>query len=344
MKILRVWVAAWAMLVASGALAAERQWCDESVFPYDDSHALASAVLLPDVFDDIYGDNWRRGYFSLAERFDEFIDVNGLDTSDPNLEKFRDHLAVYLREPVPPIKTMEGSHREQTDRMSWDLGADDAGDARSIFIDCSVMAGDREAQAIAYFSDTMFEAGRAEQSKSVQIGASVVEEIYGTHRDRLFNGLPMWPQETWLNGMNIDFDTDTAERASDKQWIFLRPSIAPALRFSGTDNSELDAALVIEPFGFIRYRKDSEFRKWQGASLMVSVTGDNGVGYGALYRYGNWIIGAAYHSQTSDTMLYASVDLYDLIVPKDKRTANASEFMKGLGRHLLAKSDARPGE
>lgn len=342
MNILRVSVVAWALLVSSGTLAAERQWCDEGVFPYDATHPLASDVLLPDVFELINSDDWRRGYVALADTFEEFVGGIQPDDGNDDMETFRAHLVNYVREPVPPLKTMQASYRDVNGRMSWDLGADDSGNAIGIFIDCTDMVSNREAQAIAYFSDTMYQASRIEQWKSVKIGASVVEDIYATHRDRLFNGLPMWPQETWLNGLNIDFDTDKAEKAPDRQWIFLRPSIAPALRFSGSADSELDAALVIEPFGFIHYKKDSEFRKWRGASLMVSLTGDNGVGYGALYRHDHWILGAAYHSKTSEPMLYVSVDLYKLIVPEDRRTDSANEFLTGLGKHLLSR-EAAPG-
>ena len=141
-----------------------------------------------------------------------------------------------------------------------------------------------------------------------------------------------------LDASSVDFETNEPKLASRKQWIFLRPSIAPALRFDGTDNSELDAALVVEAFGFIKYKRGSEFKKWQGASAMATITGDNGVGYGAMYRYNSWILGGAYHNKTDDWLLYVSVDLYNLVVPQDQRSGSANEFLSHLAKNLKTRA------
>ena len=118
-----------------------------------------------------------------------------------------------------------------------------------------------------------------------------------------------------------------------QQLLFFRPSIAPALRFSGSDDSQLDAALMVE-LGVIKYKKDTDFREWSGLSLIATVTNDNGTGYGAAYRKNNWIIGAAHHSSNDEWMLYASIDLYDLITNDAQRTMNANRFLKQMVREV----------
>ena len=51
-------------------------------------------------------------------------------------------------------------------------------------------------------------------------------------------------------------------------------------------------------------------------------------------RYGDWQLGAAYHDDDGDVLLYVSLDLYDFVVDQDTRTADADEFLEGLVRKL----------
>jgi len=340
--IVALFFAAW----APAGLAQSLTWCDPADFPFDQTHPLSSTQLLRDVRSprtsslELFEKDWRSVNDDVVQAFRNHMVDEHLDSNDPNLLKFDRHLDAYLATDVPPFNDLEPTYNEISNRLSWDLRQN--GNATdSVILGCSDLPMDPEGQAVAYTADTLFEFGRSDQWRAVQIGSYAVDQVFQSHRDRLFNGLPMWPQETWINGLGIDFESDEPTPASRRQWILLRPSIAPALRFDGTDNSELDAALVVEAFGFISYRKNKNFRKWQGVSAIATLTGDNGVGFGAMYRYDNWILGAAYHDDIEDWLLYVSVDLYDLVVPSDKRTSNANEFLSGLADFLKEKAEAK---
>lgn len=156
---------------------------------------------------------------------------------------------------------------------------------------------------------------------------------YVNRRNKLVNGLPMWPWETSVNGYGRFKAKQGETQPSLQQLLFFRPSIAPALRFSGSDESQLDAALLFE-LGIINYKKNSEFKEWSGLSLIATVTNDNGTGYGAAYRKNNWIIGAARHPSNDEWLLYASIDLYDLITNDAHRTTNANRFLEQMVREV----------
>lgn len=325
--------------------AQQRQWCPDGLFAYDPGHPMAAEQLLPIVRDpdaslaEQLEQDWRRANADLAAAFRQYLVLEGLDRDDPNLELFLVQVRKYLAYDEMRLQYMRARYNEFSRRLGWEFEADrETGDPVSLFLDCQRLPDDPEGQAIAYFSDTLFQYAREGFAPAVRIGGQLAGDIYSTHRNRLRNGLPMWPQETFINGLGIDFASEEPQLASRRQWVLLRPSIAPALRFDGADNSALDAALVVEAFGFINYRRGSEYREWRGASAVATVTENNGVGYGAIYRHNNWIMGAAYHDRTDDWLLYVSVDLYDLVVPESRRSGSANAFLSQLGQYLKEKT------
>ena len=326
-------------LISSAAIGQGREWCSDDVFPYDADHALTFGKLADSsgATEHILANEWRQANERLVDGFRHYVNANGLDPGNPDLVVFLGAVDRYLEAGIPPIRHMKASFNDVIDpngRLVWDFGVDAANQSIVLSLNCNGLMNDAEGQAIAYFADALYEYGRADQWAAVKIGAAEIGRIYDTHKNRLTNGLPMWPQETWINGLGTDFDTDAPVEASDTQWIFMRPSISPALRFSGEDSSELDGALMLEPFGFIKYRDGSDFKRWRGASAIVTISGDNGVGYGAMYRYDSFVIGAAHHSEPDEWMLYVSLDLYDLVVPKNGRTNDGDEFLRKLATYL----------
>jgi len=328
------------VILASGAEAQQRQWCLDD-FDYNPAHPMAAARLLSTVRGPepstmgLMEEDWRAINAALAQAFRNYLFDAGLDVNDPNLVRFLAELDIYLASDTLRFGYMRARYNDAVGRMSLEFEPRPAApNPNTLGFDCSTLSSDPEGAAILYFADTLVEYGRSGFVSAVQLTAGVIGDIYATHRNRLYNGLPMWPQETFINGLGTDFESAEPRLASRTQWVFLRPSIAPALRFDGTDNSELDAALMVELFGGIRYRRGSEFRKWQGGSVVATVTGSNGVGIGGIYRYDNYILGAAYHDDTNDWLLYASIDLYDLVFSERKRTGNANEFLSELAEYL----------
>lgn len=346
---MRIVLLAGLCLASSTAIGQGREWCPDDVFPYDTNHELTLGQLADSsgATEYILANEWQRANELLVNGFRSYVNANSLDSGDANLGVFLHAVDRYLAASIPPIRYMKATFNdviEPDGRLVWDFGVDAANQSIVLFLSCDTLSGSEEGKAVAYFADALYEYGRADQWAAVKIGEVEIRRIYNTHRTRLTNGLPMWPQETWLNGLNVDFDTDEPAEASGTQWIFLRPSISPALKFSGEDSSELDAALLLEPFGFIKYRGGSDFKKWQGGSVIVTMSGDNGVGYGAMYRYDSLIIGAAHHSKPDEWMLYISLDLYDLVVPKDRPTNDGDEFLRKLAAYLKDEAIKGVGE
>lgn len=135
------------------------------------------------------------------------------------------------------------------------------------------------------------------------------------------NGLPMWPQESWFNGLFLD-ESD-AEEPANHQWVLLRPSVGIAGNASrGINNNQLEAALGVELFGYVRYVSDDYSDYW-GVSAFASLGEDVGAGYGALIRYNNYMLG--YTKRDKDVSagivedseyLFIGYDLYQLINEK----------------------------
>jgi len=135
--------------------------------------------------------------------------------------------------------------------------------------------------------------------------------------DLLKNGLAMWPWELWLNGLRLsESDADPLFR---RQWVLLRPSAGIEVDLRSQASADLQASVMLEPLGFVRYRGDS-YAHWWGASLVVTSSSNRGAGIGALLRWDNYVIGLTRHkgqgSEPDSTFLLVGFDLYDLLNKK----------------------------
>ena len=144
--------------------------------------------------------------------------------------------------------------------------------------------------------------------------AAILEKASRDAEDLLKNGLAMWPWELWLNGLRLsEKDADPIFRT---QWVFLRPSAGIEINLRNQASADLEASVMLEPVGFVRYRGDS-YAHWWGASLVVSASTSSGAGVGALFRWDNYVIGLTRHkgegAQPDSTFLLVGFDLYDIL-------------------------------
>lgn len=304
-------------------------WCEG---PHDSKHPLAFEALKEEKeFNSmVESGDWQGADGRIVEAFRRFIVEP--DPNDTELQEFSAGLQFYLTESTQNFVRWKPIE-EQSDELIYELPVGLGMDSVAVRVQCEKISNDKASAAIAYTAAALYQAGEIGYDVAIKIGAAKLDAVYQTHRNRLFNGLPMWPWEMWANGMNIKFDTKDPAPAPRHQWVFMRPSLSPALKFDGSENSELDVGLVVEPVGYVHYTKD-DYSRWIGISPMVTITNSNGIGYGALLRYDNWQIGTAYHDNGDNVLLYVSVDLYDLVVSKDNRTTNANEFLNGLTANL----------
>jgi hypothetical protein len=154
--------------------------------------------------------------------------------------------------------------------------------------------------------------------------AAVLEKAARDAEDLLKNGLAMWPWELWLNGLRLsEKDADPLFRT---QWVVLRPSAGIEIDLRSQASADLQASVMLEPLGFVRYRGDS-YAHWWGASLVLTSSTRRGAGFGALLRWDNYVIGLTRHKGQGDepdsTFLMVGVDLYDLV---NKKRTELSEW------------------
>ena len=147
--------------------------------------------------------------------------------------------------------------------------------------------------------------------------AAILEKASRDAEGLLKNGLAMWPWELWLNGLRLsEKDADPLFRT---QWVVLRPSAGIEIDLRSQASADLQASVMLEPLGFVRYRGDS-YAHWWGASLVVTSSTNRGAGVGALLRWDNYVIGLTRHkgegSEPDSTFLMVGVDLYDLVNKK----------------------------
>jgi hypothetical protein len=288
----------------------------------------------------------------LASEFDQFLLANSLASQQldgsirvhetgpdgEQLKQFYRSLVAYLAVIAPestPYDSWQATYSEIGQNLGYTLlDPADTGMRVNLFLACAGLGGSTARLAMAYFADTLFKAGSIGYDEAARATRDQIRKVAGGYRNLLFNGLPMWPQEWWINGLGVDLESEVPQFAPMRQWVFMRPSMSPVFKLDGVDDSELDAALIVEPFGFIQYQTEERDR-WMGGSFMVSITNGNGIGFGGLFRYNRGIFGAAYHDDDSDVLLYATIDLYDLLFPTGQDNPRNTEFADRLSGAML---------
>jgi len=121
--------------------------------------------------------------------------------------------------------------------------------------------------------------------------------------------------------------------------VVLRPSAGIGINTGKSlDSRDPDAALGIEPIGFVRYT-EADFSRYWGLSLLVTVGEDKGEGVGLLLRYKNYAFGLTWRDEnkvegieSDDTYLFLGLDLYQLLHDKKERY---KKYKKKLRDNLL---------
>lgn len=170
------------------------------------------------------------------------------------------------------------------------------------------------ASAYRKVHDASFEALREQADLTIQ-------ERNRQYQNWFDNGLAMWPQETWFNGLFLG-ESD-AVRPPRHQWVLLRPSVGLGGNASdGLDENNLDATLGVEIGGYVRYLEDDYSSYW-GVSLLATLGEDAGEGYGVLLRYDQYVLGYTRRKEDRDLgiaddteYVYIGVDLYNLVHEK----------------------------
>jgi hypothetical protein len=150
--------------------------------------------------------------------------------------------------------------------------------------------------------------------------ASFVAHQSKVHEALLYNGLPMWPWELWLNGKRLG--KDDWEPLFKTQWILMRPTAGVGISTQNGFSENLNVSVGVEPLGFVNYR-DDDYKTWWGASLLLTSSTNAGSGLGGLLRWNHYVLGVTHHTSAAagipdDNFVFVGVELFDLFNKKKR--------------------------
>ncbi len=169
-------------------------------------------------------------------------------------------------------------------------------DAAQLFeSECAVIDSSSCADAVSVYAKSVRTASAANE-----VITSHARPVIGVNERFLSSRDKEW--EAYLNGDSVQFpwelafnswrfskttqDKDQFPRAPEYQWVILHPSPAVELIDSPDDDNETHAAIVVEVFGYQRWKwqNGAQHMRW-GASAVVSLANINGMdtmGYGVM--------------------------------------------------------------
>jgi hypothetical protein len=151
----------------------------------------------------------------------------------------------------------------------------------------------------------------------------------------LKDGLAMWPWELWANGLRLSRD-DSAPLFRT-QLVLMRPTASIEIDTRNRAAADLNASVMLEPLGFVRYR-GSGHSSWWGASLVVTSSTGRGAGVGGVVRWDNYVLGVTRHKgddgRPDSNFLVLGVELYDVLNRKRAEVKDWDAFREKRTRDL----------
>lgn len=306
---------------------AQQPWCGVHMPQAD--HPLSWSNLQPPVQDRLDAGDYEGAYKFIVDAYA----VHYGDQSQGLVRALRQKLARYLT-----LREKQGERpsdwrgflisSSNTYNLTLEGESPSGSDDKLHSVSCASDAwASKESPEVAVFyaANAMQEAAGEGQDLLLKLAANEADAIRRSHHDWLLNGFAMWPWEFKVNEFRIDKEFNS--HAPEWQLTLLRPSPALAIRSDSLDRTELDTALVIEPIGYVRYIEGSRYQEWWGLSPIVTVTDDNGAGYGLLARYNEFVLGAAHHESVDEVLVYFTVDLYQYLLSHEEKIRRAHSIL-----------------
>ena len=133
----------------------------------------------------------------------------------------------------------------------------------------------------------------------------------------LFDGYPMFP---WEAAVNSWFLTDDSIANGPPGWAlsFFHPSAGVLAHVDSDTDGDLDATLLVEPIGFVKYSDD--YTSWYGASVIASFPADREPGIGVALNYNQFRLGVTWHDDSDGpydgAAVFLSIDLQNFLGEK----------------------------
>ena len=291
----------------------------DEVFLCDKRHQPSAAVrpssLLLDVSAEVASGDFRAAYAKLARSLESSF--SGGERAMPGIAGF----LGALRE--PQTRTFEintaasGANEEKL--FETEQG-------REITFDCN-------APVPRYLVDVASVSLVASKIHPKQITPLLARRALGVARasrdaeSLLKDGLAMWPWELWANGLRLS--RDDSEPLFRTQLVLMRPTAGIEVDTRNRASADLNASVMLEPVGFVRYR-GSGYSHWWGASIVVTSSTSRGAGVGGLVRWDNYVFGLTRHKgedgRPDSNFLVIGVELYDFLNKKRTELKEWDEF------------------
>ncbi len=153
----------------------------------------------------------------------------------------------------------------------------------------------------------------------------------------LFEGYPMFP---WEAAVNSWFLTDDSIANGPPGWALsvFHPSAGVLAHVDSDTDGDLDATLLVEPIGFVKYSDD--YTSWYGASIIASFPADREPGIGVALNYNQFRLGVTWHDDSDGpydgAAVFLSIDLMNFIGEKKNEYKGykqrlEQQFMKAKG-------------
>lgn len=275
---------------------------------YNISPDLQPTALFISSTAELEAKNFALVYKQYAQRFESTLLAN--KTNDPVTAKF---IARILSISSEEEKYFDVTHEPDLKAEVFFAGSDNN---REIIVECSKIP--------PYFADMAAVSLMTRWVRSQELlgpaesRSRFTIQQYIAHEALLYNGLPMWPWELWLNGKRLG--KSDWEALFKTQWVFLRPVAGIEINTRDRASANLDIGVGIEPLGFVHYQND-EYKSWWGASLLVTSSTNAGIGVGGLLRWNSYVLGVTRHESNTagipdSNFVFIGVELFDLLNKK----------------------------
>lgn len=313
-----------------------RVWCKGLADP---SHSLSWQSLQSKLQTTLINNDYSKAYQLVLDRFNEaqkpYRDNN---KESDDARHFRQELTTFIAgkvgratfQVIEPAKVNGKMNRGRINHIILSTSAytvvipcrDDSSDITPV----RLAEQDPQQANVAYAAHALTVMSSQPLKSLFSQAAFTIDDSARGYRGLLFDGLPMWPWELWVNGIGIDQD-DLKQPAPRWQWIVARPSVGMEVFWPDRANASVDASVAVEPIGFIRYRGKG-YKEWIGVSALVTLGfEDNGAGLGAMLRYNNYSLGITKREDIDEVYVFFSMDLHDLVRDKQKQVSESESFM-----------------
>lgn len=182
--------------------------------------------------------------------------------------------------------------------------------------------GSRAARiGVARFVNLVQRCGVELDKPTFKLLANRITALEAQYDKYLYEGFPMFPWEALANSWLLT-DQSIANGPPRNQLVFLHPAAGVVVAAGAGADTDVGAALSIEPLGWVHYNRD--YSRWYGASLVTVFPGDRNAGIGVALNYNTFKLGVTWHDNSSsdnhrDPTIFLGLELYQFLGKQQRK-------------------------